>query len=367
MTEIQGYKEMLDKVSMFKDRSPTNTLAHIFKQDNGENFISDWLAFLLDPVCVGTIEPLQLLLNIAGINNVSLSKFDDIVIEREHDFKDGGRIDFLITVNNDTIIAIENKIWSGFQPNQLERYRKALETIKKNDNNEILQYYGICIFPEKNEISKNLNEILNNGFMPVSYEKLVNGFKSVHLNCIDNMRAAVLLQDFITHMEEYILVSGNYNLDIERLEFLNEYKDSLDKLNQKRNADKQNFAGFIKQQMKNQIAEKDRSEWKTNKSDNYYYQLMKIGWEKHLVHFEILYNGSFPPQELKLELHTQEMHKEDTPLYKLNKEFGVFRIDYTSELNFENSINKIMDALGVRIAEFTDKIDEALKYCKKDP
>lgn len=43
------FKALLDSMPRSRVSSPTNTIAHIFRHEHKENFISDWLAFLLNP------------------------------------------------------------------------------------------------------------------------------------------------------------------------------------------------------------------------------------------------------------------------------------------------------------------------------
>ena len=57
-----NFGQLIDKVNkQFHDCNvspPTNTIAHIFRKESQENFISDWIAYLIDPVSFGNAEPL---------------------------------------------------------------------------------------------------------------------------------------------------------------------------------------------------------------------------------------------------------------------------------------------------------------------
>ena len=48
------FRELLEAVPKSRSMSPTNTIAHIFRHEQKENFISDWLAFLLNPEYIGS-------------------------------------------------------------------------------------------------------------------------------------------------------------------------------------------------------------------------------------------------------------------------------------------------------------------------
>ena len=74
------------------------TIPALFKRTYDENFISDYLAYILDPSRngIGT-EPLQALLSLAFDYDSDMD-LDNAIIDREHTFKDSslGRIDLLI-------------------------------------------------------------------------------------------------------------------------------------------------------------------------------------------------------------------------------------------------------------------------------
>ena len=108
--DFAKFKYIVDNFPISELTSKTNTIAHIFKKDYRENFICDWLAFLFDPLQYGGYEPLNAFLSLFP-SDVPICFFqgETILIEREYAFKDGRRIDFLIT-GDEYIIGIENKI-----------------------------------------------------------------------------------------------------------------------------------------------------------------------------------------------------------------------------------------------------------------
>ena len=372
---ITEFKEMFEIMPEASIKQLTNTLAHIFRHDYKENFISDWLAFLLNPIYMETVEPLERLLHRAGFYDFNANLSDEIEIEREYTFADGRRIDFLIHIN-DQIIAIENKIWSGLQDNQLKDYSKQIRDLCKKEG--INTYYCVFLCPQKNQIFTDKENISFFDFKTITYEDLINDFKEIRLNCINNLRAAVLMQDFITHTEEYIVSNNSLDINIfETLNFINEYSDKIEKLNAQVKSSREIFDKNIKAKMI-ELAPKDENKWDVNQNNGYYYQLYQDYWNKeHQVHFELLpvkIDGKniFPPQELQLVLHTREKHKtKDTMLYKLQDEFqkylrdkqgsDKFYISYTSETEYNSSINRIMAVLKECIEVFASEIEKAIK------
>jgi hypothetical protein len=85
------FEKLLEKIPQSRANLPTNTIAHIFRHEHKENFISDWLAFLLNPEYTGSEEPLAALLQLAFVT--SSVDFDDVSILREVAFEDKRRID----------------------------------------------------------------------------------------------------------------------------------------------------------------------------------------------------------------------------------------------------------------------------------
>lgn len=364
---ITNFENMLNDLSDIKPKTLTNTFAHIFRKENNENFISNWLAFLLDPFLVDSFEPLQCLLSLAGFDNLDISNYEKINIEREYTFENGRRIDFLIELDKSVIIAIENKIWSGLQDNQLEDYSKSLNEDKFKNYTK----YCIFLFPNNNPNCNNISKSKLSSFKPVTYENLISELKNIKIDFTKNLRAAILMQDFITHMEEYIM---NNNVDektyFEMLHFGNEYADTIKKLNEKISIAKIAFSNEIRKKLRERYPD---AIWETNDKSSYYYQLYKSVWNiPHQVHFELIHENVLSPKKIKIVLHTHEYHKEtNTDLFKLEKEFEAylkkeyrkteFEISYDTYENFNQSIDNILDILQSGVREFENKVDNAIK------
>lgn len=362
------FKKMLEDMPVASTKQLTNTLAHIFRHDYKENFISDWLAFLINPTYMGSTEPLEKLLYLSKVDNLDINLAEEIEIEREYTFEDGRRIDFLIRAQ-DCIIAIENKIWSGLQKDQLKDYSKQIKKICKKEKK--LKSYCIFLCPLKNQIYKEKEYTQFYDFELVTYEELVEEFKSVRLNCITNLRAALLMQDFITHMEEYIMKESSSNIvDFKMLKFGYEYSKQIKKLENQAKNNKDSFARMLKEKMLETMFDE---KWETNSNNSsYYHQLFKSNWNTdYQVHFELIHENILSPSEIRVVLHTREKIKDKPQLNILQDEFkkyleekygtDKFSVSYINEEDFKTSINKIMTTLKDAVLNFESKIDEAIK------
>ena len=126
------FKDFLAKAPIVNLKTPTVTFGTIFKHEHKENFISDWLAYLLDPNNIGTTEPLECFINIAHADENYTIDFSEVNIQREYVFQESKRrIDFLITTPSH-IIGIENKIWSKQLENEFKNIIENNKITKKD-------------------------------------------------------------------------------------------------------------------------------------------------------------------------------------------------------------------------------------------
>lgn len=355
------FEELLNKMPNTRAKVPSNTIAHIFRHEDKENFISDWLAFLFNPEYTGSMEPLSALLQLASVTNfVDLS---DVSIIRESVFEDKRRIDFIIETSTH-IIGIENKIWSGLQANQLNDYRKELR--KRNTDKKTLVM--ILLYPQRNTHCNQLQKNELHGFMPVTYEDLVSEFKQIRFNIFDNFRATVLMEDFIVHMEEYIMNgSSDATINWDMWKFEEEHMAKLKALKQEINNSKDQFNNYIVKRMKDIFSEReDRDDWQIRKTMAYF-QLFKKDWDKYWVHFELLKKDNehdeFVPSELKVILHTNERQNVDrtSALWEMGQNTGEkCKISYVSEEEFQKSMDAVFQALQSLVGEYTPKIDSEI-------
>ncbi len=174
-----------------------------------ENKISDILAELLNPKGKhGQNENflkcfLQTLKNIFNYNYIRLDSEDlhKVIIEREHFTDKGRRIDILISLPNNIFIAIENKIGSNEQKNQLEDYKEYLQ--KLSDGKFVLIYLdalGRTAFSIKQTNKENLKKSGN--FLETSYHEFLIPWLKKCLKICESDKIKWFLRDFITWIEK---------------------------------------------------------------------------------------------------------------------------------------------------------------------
>ena len=66
----QSLEKIFDNIDLFSKNEMPDTLGHIFRHERRENFISDWLAYLLNSEKMGTNILFQSLFNVSGIEGV---------------------------------------------------------------------------------------------------------------------------------------------------------------------------------------------------------------------------------------------------------------------------------------------------------
>lgn len=376
-----NFRQLIDGVNkQFHDcnvNPPTNTIAHIFRKESQENFISDWIAYLIDPVSFGNAEPLNALLEVAGFDDC-IDENGIIEISREKTFDDQRRIDFYIETE-ELIIGIENKIWSGLGDQQLEDYSESLEKLAESKEKEVRK---ILLLPQNNtsiDLSENNSDISVSGFVSVTYEDFANALKKLQINFIENLRSSFLLQDFITYVEEYLMDSNvDKKKNFDMVSFLFEHKNQLNELETCKNNLQTQFAKSVVKKLAETF---DEEIWKikTPRTGSYF-QLFKEQWGIP-VHFELLPTDRFPYKSIRVVLHTREgkdAEKNRTEeLYNLQvkvenhimEKYGQkeFELDYENGLeSYNKSLDKVFSVLKDIVEEFTDTIDyEISLYASK--
>lgn len=368
---MHDFTKLLENMPQQKITPPSNTIAHIFRHDYKENFISDWLAFLLTPEYTDSTQPLTALLKRAlGYEPDDLA---DVSVYREYTFEDNRRIDFYIETSN-YVIGIENKIWSDLQPNQLSDYEKQLSSNVPLGGRELVL---ILLCPQSNPYCMDPSLQLG-AFKRITYEDLVAEFKQIRFNLFENLRAAFLLEDFIVHMEEYIMQNPNKTTsNLEMWRFEADYKEKLQDLLARFEASKKQFSTYIAERLSAVVDDRaDREAWASPSvhanTKECYFQLFKTSWTEAQVHFELVNGDKFPPTELQVVLHTRERGKtgKTQELYDLQtvvadymqEKYGrdVFPIHYGTETAFEESMDEIFAAIKDLITQFTQKVDAGI-------
>jgi hypothetical protein len=261
------------------------TIPNIFKKTYDENFISDFLAYVLNPNINGFgITPIKSLLLFCGIDLPLMDtyKTKDVDVIREYVFQDRGRIDILILLKPDILIAIENKIFSNEGKNQTLSYEHSITHEFPNYN-----HVFIYLTPVKNIPPSSSN------FIHISYNDIDKILKNVSLETALNSRFGFLFNEFILHIEEYIMKNKSFELSEKSLLFIKN-SEILQDINDSFVNDSNNIFNFISDLIQSTYLEYE-NDWifTFNKSRNYQF-FQKKSWlatKDLFIHFEFWFSS----------------------------------------------------------------------------
>ncbi|GMO38219.1 MAG: hypothetical protein Ta2B_17940 [Termitinemataceae bacterium] len=190
-----------------------HTLAYIFGKTYDEVFMSKWLEFLIKPAEYGNIDMLNVLLKLYD-ENISIPSDEEISVKREYGFRFEGRqyyLDLFIRTKKYALI-IENKVDSlentqEGSKGQLHDYSKWIDLeISTNVEYKNLKPIKILLKPRSNQAPA------KHGFKEITYEDLANKLKvEVDFNKAKDERSKFMMQEFITHINEYIAMNYEFN------------------------------------------------------------------------------------------------------------------------------------------------------------
>jgi len=171
------------------------TIPSIFRRSYDENFISDYLAYILDPKKNGIGNaPLAKVLEFIF---PELERWDWKSVEIIREYQIGqGRIDFLILIDEVIVVGIENKIFAPEAVEQTKYYADVLD--QKFDNRG--RYYILLSIDGRPATSEK--------FYSLSYCDLLKIFRTIPYSCINNLHKSILWEDFLTHMEVYLAMNS---------------------------------------------------------------------------------------------------------------------------------------------------------------
>ena len=281
---LQGYADQLKVIQQIYQKLPAtltrpDTIPAIFNSAYDENFISDYLAYVLNPDKNGLgTEPLRALLGLvsAEFNGIDIQEVD---LYREYTL-DSGRIDLLIIIDESLVVGIENKILSDESDNQTEYYARVI-------SKDFTEYQKAMIF-----LSPHGTQPISKYFRAISYKQLLNTFRCMPYDWITDVKKSVLWEDFLQHLEEYI-VSEKTSFEFSpRAElYLENYKMVSD-LTQAFKDDWVRLLDFIEAKLKSHIQGGD---WETkfNKSRYFWHIATKKSWQQSnlWIHYEYFFDA----------------------------------------------------------------------------
>ena len=245
---------MITVKSLADEPTKTLTIPSLFGKAYNENFISDYFAYTLDPLRNGIgNKPLLAILEFLEIDTTNYF-FDQVTVIREHTFTNRGRIDFLINVDDTLVIAIENKILSPEGKKQTQSYERSID-------DEYVQYDKVFIFlsPEGRKASSDL-------FFPLSYEDIFNTYTTLDVGeCLDHKRA-FYWQDFLSHLEEYIIMTNTLPELSERTKLFLEHYDVIRDLESAFERDSQYLIDYLSEKV---LSFYEGGEWNLEKTPHY--------------------------------------------------------------------------------------------------
>jgi hypothetical protein len=285
--EIRQYRITLDTIKkIYRYLPPLHkrplTIPAIFGKSYDENFISDYLAYILHPQRNGIgINPLLALLNSIDVE-IEVDDPEGVKIVREHYLDEYGRIDLLILIDETYAIGIENKIFSSEGVEQTQRYVKALEK-----NLEAYQRFFIYLTPTGNQPG-------SHKFKPVSYRQLLHILKAVQYDWAKNIRKSVIWNDFLLHLEFYITMSQN-NLQLsEKTELYLSHHEIIEDIRRAYDQDARVIFEYILAKIKQTMG---NTEWVYDFKDTRSYQVIwkEPTWKSNgiWVHYEFWYQLIF--------------------------------------------------------------------------
>jgi len=225
------------------------TIPAIFGRSGDENFISDYLAYIVDPKRNGVgIEPLQALLSLA-YENITEIKLDAVAIRREYIFGKNpnlGRIDFVIELGEDGaegVIGIENKIYASEGESQTSAYAQGLKS----------DYPGrdlYCIY-----LTPSGRLPLSLEFKAVSYTDMLRSLREIRYPVLGDIHKTVIWEDFLAHLEEYIVMNqGKLELSGRTRLYL-DHREMMEKLANAYEVDAQKVYDVVTGSIKNNFGE----------------------------------------------------------------------------------------------------------------
>jgi hypothetical protein len=255
---------------------PIKTIPAIFKRSYDENFISDYLAYILNPTESGLgLTPIQTLLCNAGCS-ICLTENDIIGIQvvREYQLSNESRIDILIILKKiKLLIAIENKIYSSEGYNQTIRYSESIQEM-------FPAYTQILLY-----LTPTGEKPASSEFKPISYGNLYSLLRTTDKPDI-TAKDQFIYQDFLQHVENYIMTSVNLKLSEKSLLYLKN-AELIEDLTQAFTEDSKMVFQVLSEIIKG-IFESISEDWQFNFTDRGCQQIWKKHWESNQVwvHFE---------------------------------------------------------------------------------
>ena len=355
-----------------------DTVAKVFGIEHRENYISNWLAFLLDPARFGSPEPLNALIELYFSKKTRLEDIEEkgveskegIEVNREDILGESQRIDLFISTNK-YIIGIENKIYAGLYPNQLKKYEVGIQNRLKNSEHENKEPLLILLTPESNFQREEA------GFIRITFEEVAEVFSKLHYDYLKSLRSAFLLEDFVNYVNEY-LKGGKTNMNEEWSRFIASNNNQLKRIYEEGNSNLEALKKEVDKHLENTFTEEEWEVYGNKKSYEFWRQLKNKEWDKYNIHYEVgilkgepTYGFILPEKlTLTLDIENKKVRKyiqtnNNLPFdeIKVQNEIAIENIDYTNELAVPQSLDKIIQKLREWDTNHRGEINRIVRGC----
>jgi hypothetical protein len=218
---IQHHDEkmvMLEQIYRYlpKELERRLTIPAIFGRTYDENFISDYLAYILDPARNGIgFAPLQALASLVG---AEISAGGELKIDREYIFQTGRRIDLLVTLGDEAVLGIENKIFSSEGEDQTGSYARSIAQ-------EFPEMPAVLVY-----LTPQGSAPVSSSFIPLSYGRLLAAYRDIPFPVMPDIQKAVIWEDFLNHLEDYIIMAEKTLELSEKTRLYLKYQEMIDDL-----------------------------------------------------------------------------------------------------------------------------------------
>lgn len=271
--DLAGLTERLAQIGPGSSRPLT--VPAIFRRSYDENIITDYLAYVLDPARNGIGEaPLVGLLKLCGLDSADLP-VSEVVVHREYPLGKG-RIDLLLEWEETLVLGIENKVFACENPGQTEYYAREILRLFEEIPAHLVYLTRGGQEPESTE------------FHPVSYRQLLDALRGVHIEPDADVRRRVLWQDFLEHVEEYIVMSELDHFEFSEKAML--YLEHRAMIRDLDSAFKREWAEALRYLEQQVYAQLRGAPWKTlfNPPSSTWHQVFKSSWNQPelSVHYE---------------------------------------------------------------------------------
>lgn len=345
ISKLERVLNELNQIYSSSEESSVFTLPEIFDKQGSENFISAWLAYLLNPNLNGFgTAPLNALLLI--LEEDSIGNDEQVLVSKEYTFDDNGRrIDILIKTSS-CILGIENKLFSGEQVDQTSDYWKSMEKLCVNSSQRPI---GVYLKPDANS-SKPCSE----KFKVITYKQLCESFRSIPYDYRRDSRKNFFYYEFILYVEEKLMSRSEtgYPKMSEDVELYRNNKEAIERARSKYDA----FSNGVEVWVRDWI--ETQSYFKVDKPAADYMQIREDEkWRDFDFHFELYWGNTrkrLPEltneDEVLLYVHLERAKPEVKKWFNLGSGVTLDKekiiVNFTNEDQAKQSIQRIIDMIN---------------------